>query len=144
MSSLFWLLVVLTTSVLFRTELVKFFRRFQKYNYLFLCLLLVFINYLIIACHKSIHNLIVFLKYNIDSFRHEMFALMQHVISFQNLEVLTDLMVRLVILGFFIFYPYYYQKKCNSFAYKTQIYSIKMIYAFLTLIFSMIFSCLDI
>ena len=144
MSSLFWLLVVLTISVLFRTELVKFFRRFQKYNYLFLCLLLVLINYLIITCDKSIHNLIVFIKYNIQSFRHVIFALMHHVISFQNTEVLTDLMVRLVVLGFFIFYPYYYQKKCNSFAYKSQIYSMNMIYAFLTLIFCLIFACLDI
>lgn len=144
MSALFWLLVALTIAVLFRTEFVKFFQRFKKYNYLFLCLLLVLINYLVIRCDTSIHNLIVFIQYNIHSFRHVIFALIHHIITFENMEVLTDLTVRLVVLAYLILYPYYYRKKYNNFAYKTQIYSMNMIYAFLTLVFCMIFACLDI
>ena len=144
MRGLFWLLVGLTIVVLYRTEFIRFLQRFKKYRYLFLCLLLVQISYLIIIYDAHIHSLIVFFQYNIHSFRNVVFSIMHHVISFQNLEVLTDLTVRLVVLAYCIFYPYYYKKKYNNFAYKSQIRSMNMIHAFLALVFCMIFACLGI
>lgn len=144
MSGLFWLLVGLTIAVLCRTELIGFLQRFRKYRYLFLSLLLVQINYLIIIYDASIHNFIVFVQYNIHSFRQVVFSLMNHVISFQNLEVLTDLMVRLVVLSYCIFYPYYYKKKYNNFAYKSQIHSMNVIHVFLALVFCMLCAYLGI
>ena len=144
MRGLFWLLVGLTIAVLYRTEFIRFLQRFKKYRYLFLGLLLVQINYLIIIYDARIHNLIVFVQYNIHSFRRVVFSLMHHFISFQNLEVLTDLTVRLVVLAYCVFYPYYYKKKYNNFAYKSQIHSMNVIHRFLALVFCMICACLGI
>lgn len=132
-----WLLVALTFFVFFRDDILKYFKRVEKYSFLMVCLLLIAFGYAMLKYELQISNLIVVIQYNIQQLRHLVYHLFNKVLNYNNLELLSDYTFRALVISFFVFYPYHYEKTHPKIVYASQIFSVNVIYAFLTLIFCM-------
>jgi ABC-type multidrug transport system fused ATPase/permease subunit len=132
-----WLLVAITFFVFFRDDILKFYKRIEKYSFLMVCLFLVILGYAMLKYELQISQLIDIIQYNIQHLRHLIYRLFDKLLTYENLEQLSDYTFRLMVLSFFVFYPYHYEKKHPKIVYASQIFSVNMIYAFLSLIFCM-------
>jgi hypothetical protein len=133
----FLVLVGLTFFVFFREDILKFYKRFEKHNLFFVCLLLIAFAYEMLSHEIEIDKLIKLFEYDIQKLRHLVFNVFKKLIDYQDLELLTDFIFKLIVLSFFVFYPYRYEKNHPKIVYASQIFSVNVIYAFLSLVFCM-------
>lgn len=132
-----WLLVALTFLVFFRDDILKYYKRIEKYSFLLVCLTLVVIGYAMLKYELQISKLIEVIQFNIQQLRHLIYHLFNKLLSYSELEQLSDYCFRFLVLSFFVFYPYHYAKNHPKIVYASQIFSVNVIYAFLSLIFCM-------
>jgi hypothetical protein len=144
MNTLLLILTIITIIIFFRAEVLGLLEKFNKFPYLLVCLTLFFVNYLLLLNDSLLDHLILVVDHNLHHFKTFIFNILNHFLSFKQVDFLSDILLRGIILGFCIFYPYYYQKKFHSVVYLSQNYSVQMSYYFLTLFFCLFFARFDI
>ena len=133
----FILLASLAFFIFFRDDIFKILKPLQDYTFVLVFILLIVLGYWLIYYELKVSRFITVIQFDIHQLSQIVYRFFNKITGFEYLELITDLIFRALILGFFIFYPYFYEKKHTKIVYQTQIFSVHVIYAFLSLIFCM-------
>lgn len=129
------IILLFTFIIFFREEVLAILKKFEKYPYALMGFIFVTVNYFLLWNADNINHFIAFISYNVLSLKRVIYHLLSYVFTFQQIDSVSNIILRALIFGFCIFYPYYYEKKHASLIYRTQSYTINVIYTCLTLFF---------
>lgn len=140
MNILLLILTIITIVIFFRAEVSGLLAKINKFPYVLICVALFFINYLLLLNDSLIDHLVILMDHNLHNIKLLIFKILNHFLSFKQVDFLADVIFKGIILGFCIFYPYYYKKKFHSIVYFTQNFSVQVAYYFLILFFCLFFA----
>lgn len=131
------ILILFTTIIFFRDDFFIFLKKFEKYSFLLMNFLLLSISYELFMSSELISHFLQFINHNLLNFKYLIFKLLSHLLSYQQIDRLSDYVLRALVLGFCIFYPYRYRRKFSSLIYKQQSFWVNLVYKFF-----LVFLCL--
>ena len=134
MGSQLWILFLLSFLIFFRTDAVKILEKFRDYPYVLMGIGLTICNYLIFLNQDKIGVFFSILYHLIQRMRDFLDKLFQYF-PISNFDDYVPWLLKAMILGFLLYYPYRYRKLFSSRVYYSEIISLNIIYMILMIMF---------
>ncbi|NBX85602.1 MAG: hypothetical protein EBQ95_08380 [Gammaproteobacteria bacterium] len=134
------LVAMLSIASFFHEEIKRTYQKINKIPYLFSITMILLLTHLTFSNIDVVDGFLSVMQYHLNHFLKWVFNFVYPYMAPEYAIFITKFLLKVICLGIWVIYPYYYQRNLNCLVHASEILTVKVICAFILLIELYIFS----